>query len=177
MQASGPLTKAFKRGTKEEPCRTHPHPPAADLMTTQEEDRPQGGKQAQTGGLLWTVQRYLPAHPAGEAAHLSLAFTRKTTGTTTHPPHLKAKFLPQMSRSAGIPKETKYMSPPGPMPSTEHILHQWTQFRTLLEEAPQDTQAPGCQDCRAALTSSKSAMISFRRRRHSTPMLLPSSSM
>ena len=107
----------------------------------QEEDRPQGGKQAQTGGLLWTMQRYLPAHPAGEAAHLSLAFTRKSTGTTTHPPRLKAKFLPQMSRSAGIPKETKYMSPPGPMPSAEHILHQWTQFRTLLEGAPQDTQA------------------------------------
>lgn len=109
MQASWALTKAFKRGTKEELCRTHPHPPAADLTTTQEEDRPKGGKQAQTGGPLWTVKRYLPPHPAGEAAHLSVAFTRKSTGTTTHPPHLKAKFLPQMSRSAAIPKETKYM--------------------------------------------------------------------
>ena len=109
MQASWALTKAFKRGTKEELCRTHPHPPAADLTTTQEEDRPKGGKQAQTGGPLWTVKRYLRPHPAGEAAHLSVAFTRKSTGTTTHPPHLKAKFLPQMSRSAAIPKETKYM--------------------------------------------------------------------
>lgn len=107
MQASGALTKAFKKGTKEEPCRTHPHPPAADLMITQE-DRPQGGKQAQTGGPLWTVQRHLPAHPAGEAAHLSLAFTGRAQVPPLTLPILRQNFFLKCHDQAGIPKETKH---------------------------------------------------------------------
>lgn len=118
---------------------------------------------------MWQVQRCLPAHPAGEAAHLSPAFTRQSVGARTAPRIPRQSPFLHSHGPMGFPRTQNACAPP--RASAVHGLHGWTHFCPRLEEGP------GGQDRGGALTSSKSAMISLRRRRHSTPMLLPSSSM
>lgn len=111
----GSNRKAFKRGIKEEPCRTHPHP-QPDLGH-RGEDRPRREAGTDRRPAVGSAEIL----SAGEAALSWHSQGRAGVPPLTLP--ILEQFLPQMSRSAAIPKETIHVMPLAPChPQSTHYI-------------------------------------------------------